>query len=139
MSANIAEMERRRDAAKLGGGQKRIDTQHAKGKLSARERLDVLLDQAVRVSDAFLDRGEIVSERGRAKDDIDSGNSVAAVTANLGTHIDDPAERMRTIRPQRCARSTAASAATTATAGRPAMPRCCTTCSDSGLACRRRR
>jgi propionyl-CoA carboxylase beta chain len=45
MSANIAEMERRRDAAKLGGGQKRIDTQHAKGKLSARERLDVLLDE----------------------------------------------------------------------------------------------
>ena len=45
MSANIAEMERRRDAAKLGGGQKRIDTQHAKGKLTARERLDVLLDE----------------------------------------------------------------------------------------------
>jgi WS/DGAT/MGAT family acyltransferase len=33
----------------------------------------------------------------RAKDDIDSGNSVAAVTANLATHIDDPATRMRTI------------------------------------------
>ena len=45
MSANIAEMERRRDAAKLGGGQKRIDTQHAKGKLTARERLEVLLDE----------------------------------------------------------------------------------------------
>ncbi len=44
MSANIAEMERRRDAAKLGGGQSRIDTQHARGKLTARERLDVLLD-----------------------------------------------------------------------------------------------
>ena len=44
MSANIAEMERRRDAAKMGGGQKRIDAQHAKGKLTARERLDVLLD-----------------------------------------------------------------------------------------------
>lgn len=45
MSANIAEMEKRRDAAKLGGGQKRIDAQHAKGKLTARERLDVLLDE----------------------------------------------------------------------------------------------
>ena len=45
MSANIAEMERRRDAAKLGGGQQRIDTQHAKGKLTARERLDILLDE----------------------------------------------------------------------------------------------
>ncbi|EJU13812.1 propionyl-CoA carboxylase subunit beta [Sphingomonas sp. LH128] len=45
MSANIAEMEKRRSAAKLGGGQKRIDAQHAKGKLTARERLDVLLDE----------------------------------------------------------------------------------------------
>ncbi|WAT18569.1 acyl-CoA carboxylase subunit beta [Aurantiacibacter sp. MUD11] len=45
MSANIAEMERRRAAAKLGGGEKRIAAQHAKGKLTARERLDVLLDE----------------------------------------------------------------------------------------------
>src|SRR6218665_2887694 len=45
MSANIAEMERRRAAAKLGGGQRRIDAQHAKGKLTARERLDILLDE----------------------------------------------------------------------------------------------
>jgi len=45
VSANIAEMERRRAAAKLGGGQKRIDAQHAKGKLTARERLEVLLDE----------------------------------------------------------------------------------------------
>ena len=45
MSANIAEMERRREAAKMGGGQRRIDAQHAKGKLTARERLDVLLDE----------------------------------------------------------------------------------------------
>jgi propionyl-CoA carboxylase beta chain len=38
-------MERRRAAAKLGGGQRRIDNQHAKGKLTARERLDILLDE----------------------------------------------------------------------------------------------
>ncbi len=44
MSSNIAEMERRRAAALAGGGQARIDAQHAKGKLTARERLDVLLD-----------------------------------------------------------------------------------------------
>jgi len=31
--------------ALLGGGQKRIEAQHAKGKLTARERLDVLLDE----------------------------------------------------------------------------------------------
>lgn len=45
MSANIAEMEKRREAARMGGGQKRIDAQHAKGKLTARERLEVLLDE----------------------------------------------------------------------------------------------
>ncbi len=45
MSANIAEMERRRAEARMGGGQKRIDTQHSKGKLTARERLSVLLDE----------------------------------------------------------------------------------------------
>jgi hypothetical protein len=33
------------DEAELGGGQKRIDAQHGKGKLTARERLDVLLDE----------------------------------------------------------------------------------------------
>ena len=46
MSANIAELEARRAASKLGGGQKRIDAQHAKGRLTARERLDILLDEA---------------------------------------------------------------------------------------------
>src|SRR3954468_23617830 len=45
MSSTIEELERRRDAARLGGGQTRIDAQHAKGKLTARERVDVLLDE----------------------------------------------------------------------------------------------
>ena len=40
----MAELERRQRAARLGGGQERIDAQHAKGRLTARERLDVLLD-----------------------------------------------------------------------------------------------
>ncbi|MEG2337202.1 MAG: carboxyl transferase domain-containing protein, partial [Bacteroidales bacterium] len=35
----------KRVQAKLGGGQKRIDAQHAKGKLTARERLELLLDE----------------------------------------------------------------------------------------------
>ena len=37
-------LSERRSSAKLGGGQKRIDAQHQKGKLTARERLDLLLD-----------------------------------------------------------------------------------------------
>ena len=45
MSSTIAELERRRAAARLGGGTKRIEAQHRKGKLTARERLEVLLDE----------------------------------------------------------------------------------------------
>jgi acetyl-CoA carboxylase carboxyltransferase component len=35
----------KRELAILGGGQKRIDSQHKKGKLTARERIDLLLDE----------------------------------------------------------------------------------------------
>jgi propionyl-CoA carboxylase beta chain len=38
-------LEDRRAEARLGGGQHRIDAQHAKGKLTARERVEVLLDE----------------------------------------------------------------------------------------------
>ena len=41
----IKELVERREAAKMGGGQKRIDAQHQKGKLTARERLALLLDE----------------------------------------------------------------------------------------------
>ena len=40
----LGELEEKRAAARLGGGKKRIDAQHAKGKLTARERLEILLD-----------------------------------------------------------------------------------------------
>ena len=44
MSDIIRQLELKRDAARQGGGQRRIDNQHAKGKLTARERIDVFLD-----------------------------------------------------------------------------------------------
>jgi propionyl-CoA carboxylase beta chain len=40
----LENLEKRRAKARLGGGQKRIDAQHAKGKLTARERIELLLD-----------------------------------------------------------------------------------------------
>ncbi|UOM36554.1 acyl-CoA carboxylase subunit beta [Acuticoccus sp. I52.16.1] len=40
----IEQLERRRQEARAGGGARRIEAQHARGKLTARERLDVLLD-----------------------------------------------------------------------------------------------
>src|SRR5262245_16691652 len=41
----IRELDRRRARAALGGGEKRIASQHAKGKLTARERIELLLDE----------------------------------------------------------------------------------------------
>jgi len=41
----INELYKLRQEAKLGGGTKRIEAQHKKGKLTARERLDILLDE----------------------------------------------------------------------------------------------
>ncbi|MFN3986081.1 MAG: acyl-CoA carboxylase subunit beta [Rhodocyclaceae bacterium] len=41
----IRQLDEKRQKARLGGGQKRIDAQHAKGKLTARERIELLLDE----------------------------------------------------------------------------------------------
>ena len=41
----ILDLRQKREQARLGGGQKRIEQQHAKGKLTARERIDLLLDE----------------------------------------------------------------------------------------------
>ncbi len=41
----LQKLEQMRAEARAGGGEKRIEAQHAKGKLTARERLDLLLDQ----------------------------------------------------------------------------------------------
>ena len=41
----LEQLEQRRGEARLGGGQARIEAQHAKGKLTARERIELLLDE----------------------------------------------------------------------------------------------
>ena len=53
MREKLELLERRRAESELGGGAERLKQQHAKGKLSARERLDVLLDEGTFVE---LDR-----------------------------------------------------------------------------------
>lgn len=40
----IRQLEEKRQKARLGGGQRRIDSQHKKGKLTARERIELFLD-----------------------------------------------------------------------------------------------
>ncbi len=44
MQEIIRQLDAKRAAARLGGGEKRIDLQHAKGKLTSRERIELLLD-----------------------------------------------------------------------------------------------
>ena len=45
MKEVLEELEIRRDRARAGGGTARIEAQHKRGKLTARERLDLLLDE----------------------------------------------------------------------------------------------
>ena len=51
----------RRENAKIGGGQDRIDKQHQQGKLTARERVTVLLDE-----NSFEEIGAFVEHRATA-------------------------------------------------------------------------
>ncbi|KAJ1549653.1 hypothetical protein HK405_006523 [Cladochytrium tenue] len=52
----LTQIESKRAEAMLGGGLKRIETQHSKGKLTARERIDLLLDAgSFREYDAFVE------------------------------------------------------------------------------------
>jgi propionyl-CoA carboxylase beta chain len=55
-NARLLEM---RERSRLGGGQTRIDQQHARGKLTARERIDLLLDP-----DSFIELDAFVTARG---------------------------------------------------------------------------
>ncbi|MCD6664416.1 MAG: acyl-CoA carboxylase subunit beta [Comamonas sp.] len=45
MQTILEQLDAKRELARLGGGQKRIDAQHGKGKLTARERIELLLDE----------------------------------------------------------------------------------------------
>ncbi|CAB1327820.1 unnamed protein product [Coregonus sp. 'balchen'] len=51
-------IDRKRNAALVGGGQKRIDAQHKRGKLTARERVELLLDK-----DSFVEYDMFVEHR----------------------------------------------------------------------------
>ncbi len=72
MREKLEHLDRQRAQAELGGGERRVEAQHAKGKLSARERLDVLLDDGTfveldrfvthRSTDFGLDRQKIYGD-----------------------------------------------------------------------------
>lgn len=58
MNHKVKQLQAKLDEARLGGGQSRIDSQHAKGKLTARERIHFLLDEG-----SFEEVGALVTHR----------------------------------------------------------------------------
>ncbi len=72
LEEKLNQLEKMRQQAKLGGGEKRIEAQHKKGKLTARERLELLLDEnsfeefdmfvTHRSSDFGLDKQKILGD-----------------------------------------------------------------------------
>jgi len=59
----ISRLHEMKKKAELGGGQDRIEAQHNKGKLTARERLDLLLD-----SNSFIEIDKYVVHRSTDSD-----------------------------------------------------------------------
>src|SRR5690349_24538243 len=60
LQQKFSELDRKNKEALTGGGEKRIEQQHSKGKLTARERLHLLLDEG-----SFEELGKFVMHRGR--------------------------------------------------------------------------
>jgi propionyl-CoA carboxylase beta chain len=58
MLNKLSDLEAKKNLGKLGGGQKRIDAQHKKGKLTARERIHFLMD-----ADTFEELDALVTHR----------------------------------------------------------------------------
>ena len=115
----LERLEDRRAEARLGGGEKRIAAQHARGKLTARERIDLLLDNGSfeefdmfvqhRCDDFGMEKSKIPGDgvvtgwgtvNGRtvfvfAKDFTVFGGSLSETHANKINKIQDMALKMR--------------------------------------------
>ncbi len=76
----VHQLEEKRRQARLGGGQDRIEAQHNKGKLTARERLEVLLDP-----DSFEEYGMFVEHRSHDFGMQDKRNPGDGVVTGHGT------------------------------------------------------
>ncbi len=77
----MATLTAMRAASRLGGGEKRIADQHRKGKLTARERLDALLDE-----DSFVEIGAFVrtrSRNGNGEEETYLGDGVVTGTGKI--------------------------------------------------------
>src|SRR5262249_60534161 len=68
----LEKLEERRARARAGGGQARIDAQHKRGKLTARERLELLMDKgSFEEVDMFFEHRSSGFGMGRSKIPVD--------------------------------------------------------------------
>ena len=63
----VGELRSKAARVKLGGGKKKIEAQHKKGKLTARERIDYLIDQGSEFLEVALFAGEGLYEAEAAR------------------------------------------------------------------------
>lgn len=80
MKERIEELLTTKEGINLGGGTKRIESQHSKGKLTARERLDLLLDEG-----SFVEVDTFVSHRSTNFDMKDNKQLGDGVVTGYGT------------------------------------------------------
>ena len=79
MREKLELLEHRRASSEVGGGAARLAAQHAKGKLSARERLDLLLDDG-----SFVELDRFVTSRSAASGDGDASIFCDGVVTGYG-------------------------------------------------------
>jgi len=83
--AVLTKLENKRQQAREGGGKKRVDAQHGKGKLTARERLEVLLDP-----DSFEEYDMFVEHRSTnfgMNDNITPGDGCVTGTGTINGRL----------------------------------------------------
>ena len=80
MEEKLNLLQERRKLVELGGGEKRIDAQHQKGKQTARERLDAFLD-----AESFVETDVFVQTGMDNADDVGKNNPGEGVVAGYGT------------------------------------------------------
>ena len=103
----MEELRRRHAAAETGGGEERRARQHQEGKLSARERIDLLLDEGT-----FEEMDKLVRHRSRTEHaqqrmaPVAQRSAIGSATVAMAKAIAPKAARMATVRAARPTRVT---------------------------------
>src|SRR5256714_10496619 len=84
LSELTEQLQERRERARLGGGEEKIAKQHAAGKLTARERIDLLIDEGTFVELGMHGRPTSRSARWRAGRRRPTASSPATGSAGGG-------------------------------------------------------